>query len=108
MSIQGPVVKGQEIIGNPPPRGALADFSRPQPTTEADEANLSVPLSAVTDFLTSIGFPPDATRRCRRIRIEPGVVQVTLIRLDSAGHYFIDETTGRVAEMHYVMPVVVK
>ncbi len=73
---------------------------------EADEANVPVSTDTVIHFLTSMGFSPDAARRFRRIRVEPDVIQVTVLRHDESGHYFIDETTGRPAEVHYVMPVV--
>lgn len=73
---------------------------------EEDEANAPVSMDTVIHFLTSMGFSPDAARHFRRIRVEPDVVQVTVLSRNQNGHYFIDENTGRPAESHYVMPVV--
>lgn len=75
-------------------------------TRDGSEEHAPVSFSVIQDFLTGMGFSPEAATRCRRIRVEPDVVQVTLLSLDDDGHCFIDPTTGRVAERHYVMPVV--
>lgn len=89
----------------------VADFSlpsgpAPSARTVPDQERPPVQRQAIREFLVTLGFTDQDFNRCRRIRVEPGVIQVTFMSHNEQGKYFIDPTTGRVAEEHYVMPVV--
>lgn len=97
---------GYISVGETTVSSKLPSGPTPGARSVPDQELSPVQLRAVRDFLVALGFTDQDVSRCRRIRVEPGVIQVTLMSHNEQGKYFIDPTTGRVAEEHYVMPVV--